>query len=249
MARIRTIKPEFFTSEDIVSLTPLARLLYIAVWCEADKAGRLIWKPNTLKMRYFPADDCDIHELCAELLDQELVILYGEGLAYVPQFATHQHVNPREALSILPEPSEESVEAARVRHASTTRSPRVSHASPRVPDAQGGREGKGRERKQTPQSPPDPRFDRFWAAYPKRKSRGDAERAFAKINPSEQLVDAMVAAIGRATTSEQWRKDGGQFIPYPATWLRDKRWLDATDDPAASPPRGSQIRLAGGFVA
>jgi len=55
MARIRTIKPEFFTSEDIVSLTPHARLLYIAMWCEADKEGRMTWRPKTLKMRYFPA--------------------------------------------------------------------------------------------------------------------------------------------------------------------------------------------------
>ena len=41
MARIRTIKPDFFTSEDIVGLTPEARLLYIALWCEADREGRL----------------------------------------------------------------------------------------------------------------------------------------------------------------------------------------------------------------
>jgi len=52
VARIRTIKPEFFTSEDIVSLAPLTRLLYIALWCEADKEGRLAWKPLTFKLRY-----------------------------------------------------------------------------------------------------------------------------------------------------------------------------------------------------
>ena len=39
VARIRTIKPDFFTSEDIVVLTPWARLLYIALWCEADREG------------------------------------------------------------------------------------------------------------------------------------------------------------------------------------------------------------------
>jgi hypothetical protein len=104
MARIRTIKPEFFTSEDIVALSPLARLLYIAIWCEADKEGRLQWKPRTLKMRYLPADDCDIVSICCELIEQGLVILYGEGLAYVPGFASHQHVNPRESASALPAP-------------------------------------------------------------------------------------------------------------------------------------------------
>ena len=54
MARIRTLKPEFFTSKDIVRMTPLARLVYQALWCEADRDGRLVWDPETLKLRYFP---------------------------------------------------------------------------------------------------------------------------------------------------------------------------------------------------
>lgn len=104
MARIRTIKPEFFTSEDIVELSPMARLLYISTWCEADKEGRLQWKPRTLKLRYFPADDINIVELCDELISAGLIVLYGEGLAYIPSFSKHQHVNPRESLSELPAP-------------------------------------------------------------------------------------------------------------------------------------------------
>lgn len=138
MARIRTIKPEFFTSEDIVALSPLARLLYIALWCESDREGRLLWKPRTFKMRYLPADDCDVDALCSELVAAQLVKLYGDGLAYIPKFGLHQHLNPREAASTLPEPN-----------ASRTRQPRVNHATVTVKtrdsDAQGGREGKGRE--------------------------------------------------------------------------------------------------------
>lgn len=143
MARIRTIKPEFFTSEDIVSLSPLARLLYIALWCEADREGRLLWKPRTFKMRYLPADDCDVEALCSQLVAAQLVKLYGDGCAWIPKFGQHQHLNPREAQSTLPDP-----------HASTTRKPRVAHASVTVEtrdsDAQGGREGKGRSNAPTP---------------------------------------------------------------------------------------------------
>lgn len=136
MARIRTIKPEFFTSEDIVALSPLARLLYIALWCEADRDGRLVWRPRTLKMRYFPADDCDIESLCAELITAKLVKLYGDGLGYIPKFSVHQHVNPREAASTLPDPD-----------AKATRAARVSDASARVkqPSVTRREEGKGKE--------------------------------------------------------------------------------------------------------
>lgn len=105
MARIRTIKPEFFTSEDVVSLSAFARLLYVALWCEADREGRMRWKPATFKIRYFPADAVDIEGLCAEIVGRGLVRLYGDGLAVIPTFTDHQHVNPRESKSLLPVPN------------------------------------------------------------------------------------------------------------------------------------------------
>ena len=141
MARIRTIKPEFFTSEDIVALSPHARLLYIALWCEADKEGRMTWKPNTFKLRYLPGDAVDIQVLATELVQSGLVVLYGDGYAVIPKFRLHQHINPRESDSQLPEPDASVSGLAQT----GTRAARVVHASARVNDAQGGREGKGKE--------------------------------------------------------------------------------------------------------
>jgi len=114
-----------------VGLSPLARLLYIALWCEADREGRLVWKPRTFKMRYFPGDKCDIDALCNEILDTGLVAQYGECYAYIPTFHSHQHINPRESQTQLPTPDIDAI---------------VTRAS-RVSDAQGGREGKGKEGK------------------------------------------------------------------------------------------------------
>lgn len=126
MARIRTIKPDFFTSEDIVSLSPMARLLYIALWCEADREGRFVWRPATFKLRYFPGDKVNIEALSKELLNRELVVRYGDGLAHIPTFLEHQHINPREAHSSLPVPD----------------------ASARDSDVQVGREGRERKGKE-----------------------------------------------------------------------------------------------------
>jgi hypothetical protein len=130
MARIRTIKPDFFTSEDIVSLSPSARLLYIALWCEADREGRLAWRPATFKLRYFPGDKMGIDALCGELTGRGLVVLYGNGLAYIPTFLDHQHPNPREQQSSLPEPIKICT--------------RDDASNPDL-HAQVGREGKGKE--------------------------------------------------------------------------------------------------------
>ena len=106
MAYIRTIKASFFTSDDIVSLSPLARLLYIALWTEADREGRFTWRPGNFKLRFLPGDTCDIQELCGELVESGLVIPYsvdGKAYAEIPTFKRHQSINAKERKSVLPE--------------------------------------------------------------------------------------------------------------------------------------------------
>jgi hypothetical protein len=72
----------------------------------------------------------------------------------------------------------------------------------------------------------DPQFMRFWNAYPKRVAKKDARRAWAQLEPSAADVDAMERAIAWQITQPSWTKDGGQFIPFPASWLRAERWQD-----------------------
>lgn len=69
-------------------------------------------------------------------------------------------------------------------------------------------------------------FEKFWAAYPKRKSKGAAERVFFKLNPDEQLLATMLATIERAKKSADWQKEDGRYIPHPATWLNARGWED-----------------------
>lgn len=190
MARIRTIKPEFFTSEDIVSLSPMARLFYVALWCEADREGRMQWKPKTFKMRYFPADDCDINALCEEITNAGLVCLYGDGLAYIPSFAKHQHVNPRESVSTIPPPSGNPTIS------------RVSDASAPVSDAQvgrEGREGKGREGKarEDAKPPPAARSLSRKTAMPNNFAISDRVRAWAKEKGYSQLEAHFESFVGK----------------------------------------------------
>ena len=72
----------------------------------------------------------------------------------------------------------------------------------------------------------DALFDEFWAAYPKRRSKGEARKAWKSISPSKELVAIMLEKLARATTCHDWTKDNGRFIPYPATWLRSEGWHD-----------------------
>ena len=69
-------------------------------------------------------------------------------------------------------------------------------------------------------------FNQFWTAYPKHIAKQSAVKAFEKLKPDEKLLEAMLKAIAMQKESKQWEKDGGAFIPYPATWLNQRRWED-----------------------
>lgn len=71
-----------------------------------------------------------------------------------------------------------------------------------------------------------PEFEAFWNAYPKQKAKTEAREAFAKVDvPLQTLLDALEVQ----KRSNDWLKDGGQYIPYPAKWLNKRRWEDAVD--------------------
>lgn len=69
-------------------------------------------------------------------------------------------------------------------------------------------------------------FETFWKAYPKKKGKGLAEKSWNKQNPDLKVV---LEAIAKEKLTKQWQKDKGQFIPFPATWLNQKRWQDETE--------------------
>lgn len=72
----------------------------------------------------------------------------------------------------------------------------------------------------------DSLFEQFWAAYPKRKAKDDARKAWDRRRPDHALLALMLVALERQQQSADWQKNNGQFIPYPATWLNNARWTD-----------------------
>ncbi len=67
-------------------------------------------------------------------------------------------------------------------------------------------------------------FSDFWRAYPRRVARKDAEKAWAKVMPED--YPKIFAAVARARQTDDWRRESGKFIPFPASYLRGERWLD-----------------------
>lgn len=136
MARIRTVKPEYWTDERVGECSVSARLLFIATWNFADDHGGLDRSAKQLKAQAFPYDNIDCELLVQELLNQGLLIEYevdGKKYLHIKGFRTHQKVEkparPRVPLY------EEKATTHRV----------LTESSPTSSGLFSGREGKGME--------------------------------------------------------------------------------------------------------
>ncbi|MDD4774812.1 MAG: hypothetical protein PHZ09_14620 [Eubacteriales bacterium] len=80
-------------------------------------------------------------------------------------------------------------------------------------------------------------FNAFWAAYPRRQAKQDALKAFTKLKPDNDLLTVIIDAVKRQTDTEDWQRDGGRFIPLPASYLNGRRWEDEPGQQAEPKPK------------
>lgn len=99
MARIRSIKPEFWSDPDMVALPFETRLFYVGMWNEADDFGVLKDEPDALKLRILPADDVDANGMVAELVRRGKVLRKvapdGTNVLVIRTFCVHQKIDKR----------------------------------------------------------------------------------------------------------------------------------------------------------
>lgn len=112
MARTRSIKPGFFDNEVLGSLPALTRLLFIGLWCIADREGRLEDRPMRIKKTLLGYDDVsasDVSEMLQALHEAGFIIRYtidSEGYIQVVNFVKHQNPHIKEKPSEIPPPPE-----------------------------------------------------------------------------------------------------------------------------------------------
>lgn len=116
MARIRSIKPAFFRHRELFLLEQSSglpvRLGFAGLWTVSDREGRFRWKPEELKLDCLPYDDVDFGAVLSALESGRFVVRYsagGKDYGVIPSWSEHQVISPREAQSVLPQPSGSAV--------------------------------------------------------------------------------------------------------------------------------------------
>jgi hypothetical protein len=223
----RYLKQGICDSDAINALSDGAECLFYRLLVTVDDFGRADGRALVIKSRSYPIKESVtvkvIEQRLAELEDQGIIVRYVvDGRPY---FQMQKWDNkPRAGSSKFPQPPDESEHLHNDDlHLHTD----VNHLNTSVPLTV--TETVTETRHQSAASPVG--FAEFWLAYPKKVGKGAAESSWKKHRPS---LPAVLLAIGQQAKSEQWAKDGGQFIPNPATWLNQKRWEDGSPPGAIS---------------
>ena len=74
-------------------------------------------------------------------------------------------------------------------------------------------------------------FELFWSAYPNKKSKKTAFEKFKRINFKKTSFESIMISLEKQKQSDDWTKNGGQYVPMPQTWIFNERWTDEIQAP------------------
>lgn len=275
MARIRSIHPEQWVDEDFVTITEIGRLLAIGLRNFADDNGVFEWKPLKLRMQILPADNTNMDELLAELVEKKQVVRYQvDGRAYglIRNFKKFQKPKFPKAYYPLPTkdvPNRNTTNENDFGNASVTL-PDNSRNSPADGESYGVGEGKKESKKEILKSDSEEKFERFKSVYPDRggKAMGwsEAEKRFSKLVqegiPPNDLIGAAGCYHGKMAnvreresvqmantflgTKETWREFIGQAEQVDPQKILEGRAWGVRNHIGAAPSDGNLRELLEG---
>jgi hypothetical protein len=219
----RIIKESICTSDNIDQLSAFQETMFYRLIVNCDDYGRMDARPKILASKLFPLKDirtAQIEDGLRALTSAELVIIYevdGKPFLQMKTWERHQQIRAKKSKYPSPESGKNvSDSICNQMIADDSKCPRnpiqsESESNPNPKDVCAAL---------------DANFETFWNAYPRHTNKKAAQSAFNKINPDADLLNIMLQSLAAWSKSPQWTKDGGQFIPHPATWLNGRRWED-----------------------
>lgn len=229
----RIIKESVCVSDSIDSLSWFEEVLFYRLIVNCDDYGRFDGRAAVIKSRLFPLKDSvtvkAVSDAINKLASAELVTLYvfeGKPYLYLPTWDKHQQVRARR--SKYPGPSSDLISSDII----------CNQMISDVPVIQSENKSES-ENESESKSAREDAFDTFWAAYPRKVGKGAARKAFAKL-PAD-VFPLLVPAVEAQKQCAQWRKNGGEYIPNPATWLNQERWEDKLPDTRTANAKAQEL--------
>ena len=241
----RILKETICTSDNLDKLSAFHETVFYRMIVNCDDFGRMDARPRILASRLFPLKDIrasQMEDALRALTSAELVTLYEvDGKPFLQMKTWDRHQQIRAKKSKYPGP-EDGVMASDINC-----NQMISSASkcPRNP-IQSESESESESESKHDAHDADEAFDAFWAVYPRKVGKGAARKSFDKL--PRDVWPKLVPAVEAQKQSRQWQRDGGQFVPHPATWLNQGRWDDEPES-ATQGLKPNEIRASNAPVA
>jgi hypothetical protein len=245
--RIRSIRPEFWSSEDVAAMSWDTRLVFIGLWSYVDDNGVGRDLERLITTALFPLDG-DLPEssrrvtgALRHLSDHGQITRYvvdGKAYLHISSWSKHQRIE-KASLGRYPLPTCDNVEFPEP-------SPTTTGA---LPDPSTPGEGeKGRRGEVNTSAPDKPTrhvypddFLLFWEQYPKKVSKDSALKQWKlalKRATAEDIILGAKRYRENPTRSQQFTKD-------PDGWLSAGKWADETEVVAPRVDPYAKMRLLG----
>lgn len=219
MPRSRVIKPEFWNDEKLAKVSRDARLTFIGIWTCSDDYGVSKGNESWLKSQIYPYEESvklsKFQEWLVELERLKVILpfsFHDEKYYYIKNFSKHQKVD-HPSKNRNPDPPED-IESESYTYITDSL----------ANDSREFRDEYKQNINRVKTTLCD--FDEFWKAYPKKIGKHEARRAWEKMNGKRPSVDVVISKIEQLKNCDQWKKENGQYIPNPATWLNRGGWDD-----------------------
>jgi hypothetical protein len=239
MARIRSIKPEFWVSDQVTECSIPARLLFVGLWTFCDDGGRMPFSTKRLKKQIFPADDISsddirrmLDELSSNALGEPMVKLYdvdGKQYLQITGWAKHQRIDrpsyqfpdqngviPKNSGQYARRSLDGGVESSRVDLKRVDRKGRESNRTNRA-----RARGSGSVESAPSDDWPKNFREQFADAYPHKVSMAEAlamlDKARGKV-PWRVVMSGIASYCANKPEDRNWMN--------PKTWIAGERWND-----------------------
>lgn len=259
MARIRTIKPDAFTSDSLSSVPRGTRWTFAGLWTYADDAGRGRDDARLIKAALYPIDDdTTLHDVADDLnmLHRIGAIcryeVGGRGYLHMPKWG-HQRINRPTPAKSPPCPSHEGGTSGEL----VPDDPYVTDHAPLTESSLSPQGGKGRERKgmegiscapaDADGAKGDESFEAFWDAYDKKKDRKRAEQKYRLALKKRGVTpDLLLTAATAYVKSQRAKGKHPEYTKNADAWLNGECWNDEPEQApiAKRPPHVSQLHAS-----
>lgn len=231
MAQRRMFSPDIVDSDAFLDMPQSSQLLYFHLAMRADDDGFV--NPKKI-MRMIGTGDDDLKVLLAK----RFLLPFQSGVVVIKHWLIHNMIRKdryKETQYLEEKRSLKLKENGAYTEVATIGQPDGNQPATQVrlgkvrlgKDSTLSAQSADAERADEPK-PAKETFEVFWTAYPRKTAKAEALKSWSKLRPDVRLLSAILTALGLQKQSSQWRRDAGQYIPHPATWLNQRRWEDET---------------------